>query len=142
MLPLPGSSAEEVCGLPGSLISALAKEDIHRLLRSLWGKQLGTAGVFAAGALGIASPLWMFGTILLAAFTFQRRDTVYADCCNAENQMRLPPVISEGGVLDAAIGVEDEAGLWLAAPDGHAEGSQSEARPLLNEEIRGCCKTA
>ena len=33
---------------------------------------------------------------------------------------------SVGGVLDAAVGVEDEAGQRLAAPDGHAEGGESE----------------
>ena len=34
--------------------------------------------------------------------------------------------VSVGGVLDAAVGVEDEAGQRLAAPDGHAEGGESE----------------
>ena len=28
--------------------------------------------------------------------------------------------------MDAAVGVEDEAGQRLAAPDGHAEGGESE----------------
>ena len=34
--------------------------------------------------------------------------------------------VSVGGVLDAAVGVEDEAGQRLAAPDGHAKGGESE----------------
>ena len=34
--------------------------------------------------------------------------------------------VSVGGVWDAAVGVEDEAGQRLAAPDGHAEGGESE----------------
>ena len=34
--------------------------------------------------------------------------------------------VSVGGVLDAAVGVEDEAGQRLAAPDGHAEGGEGE----------------
>ena len=34
--------------------------------------------------------------------------------------------VSVGGVLDAAVGVEDEAGQRLAAPDGHAAGGESE----------------
>lgn len=34
--------------------------------------------------------------------------------------------VSVGGVLDAAVGVEDEAGQRLAAADGHAEGGESE----------------
>lgn len=51
----------------GSLISVFAKERIHGLFRSLRGKRLGVAGIFAASALGIASPLCMYGTIPLAA---------------------------------------------------------------------------
>ncbi|MFR8462249.1 MAG: hypothetical protein ACLVEX_14010, partial [Ruthenibacterium lactatiformans] len=34
--------------------------------------------------------------------------------------------VSVGGVLDAAVGVEDEAGQRLAAPDGHAKGGEGE----------------
>lgn len=51
----------------GSAISVFAKEHIHRLFRSMRGKPLGVLGVFAASALGIASPLCMYGTIPLAA---------------------------------------------------------------------------
>ena len=51
----------------GSAISVSAKEHIHGLFRSLQGKRLGVLGVFAASALGIASPLCMYGTIPLAA---------------------------------------------------------------------------
>lgn len=51
----------------GSVISVFAKERIHGLFRSLHGKRLGILGIFAASALGIASPLCMYGTIPLAA---------------------------------------------------------------------------
>lgn len=51
----------------GSVISVFAKAHIHGLFRSLHGKRLGIWGIFAASALGIASPLCMYGTIPLAA---------------------------------------------------------------------------
>lgn len=51
----------------GSAISVFVKEHIHGLFRSLHGKRLGTLGIFIASALGIASPLCMYGTIPLAA---------------------------------------------------------------------------
>ena len=51
----------------GSAISVFAKEQIHGLFRSLHGKRLGVLGIFIASALGIASPLCMYGTIPLAA---------------------------------------------------------------------------
>lgn len=51
----------------GSVISVFVKERIHGLFRSLGGKRLGVLGIFAASALGIASPLCMYGTIPLAA---------------------------------------------------------------------------
>lgn len=51
----------------GSAISVFAKEYIHGLFRSLHGKRLGVLGIFIASALGIASPLCMYGTIPLAA---------------------------------------------------------------------------
>ena len=51
----------------GSAISVVAKEHIHGLFRSLQGQRLGVLGIFAASALGIASPLCMYGTIPLAA---------------------------------------------------------------------------
>ena len=51
----------------GSAISVFAKEHIHGLFRSLQGKRLGVLGIFFASALGIASPLCMYGTIPLAA---------------------------------------------------------------------------
>lgn len=51
----------------GSAISVFAKENIHRLFLSLHGKRMGVLGVFIASALGIASPLCMYGTIPLAA---------------------------------------------------------------------------
>lgn len=51
----------------GSLISVFAKEHIHGLFRSMNGKRLGVLGVLIASALGIASPLCMYGTIPLAA---------------------------------------------------------------------------
>ncbi len=51
----------------GSVISVFAKDHIHGLFRSMRGKRLGVLGIFAASALGIASPLCMYGTIPLAA---------------------------------------------------------------------------
>lgn len=51
----------------GSVISVFAKNHIHGLFRSMRGKRLGVLGIFAASALGIASPLCMYGTIPLAA---------------------------------------------------------------------------
>lgn len=52
----------------GSVISVFAEEHIHNLFRSLKGKRLGVLGIVAASALGIASPLCMYGTIPLAAY--------------------------------------------------------------------------
>ena len=51
----------------GSVISVFAKDHIHGLFRSLQGKRLGVLGIFIASALGIASPLCMYGTIPLGA---------------------------------------------------------------------------
>lgn len=51
----------------GSAVSVFAKEHIHNLFRSMRKRQLGALGIFAASALGIFSPLCMYGTIPLAA---------------------------------------------------------------------------
>ncbi len=51
----------------GSAVSVFAKEKIHNAVRALSGKKLGAFGVIPASALGIASPLCMYGTIPLAA---------------------------------------------------------------------------
>ncbi len=51
----------------GSLISVFAKDYIHGLFRSIQNKKLGVFGIFIASALGIASPLCMYGTIPIAA---------------------------------------------------------------------------
>ncbi len=51
----------------GSAVSVFAKDYIHRVFRSLQGKRLGVLGIVAASALGIASPLCMYGTIPIAA---------------------------------------------------------------------------
>lgn len=51
----------------GSMISVFAKDSIHKLFRSIQGKRLGALGVIPASALGIASPLCMYGTIPIAA---------------------------------------------------------------------------
>lgn len=53
--------------LIGSVISVFAGDRIHRLVRSLCDKKLGSLGVIPASVLGIASPLCMYGTIPLAA---------------------------------------------------------------------------
>lgn len=51
----------------GSAVSVFAKDSIHRAFRTLNGKRLGVLGIAAASALGIASPLCMYGTIPIAA---------------------------------------------------------------------------
>ena len=51
----------------GSFVSVFLKERIHQLFRSLGSKKLGVFGIAAASALGIASPLCMYGTIPIAA---------------------------------------------------------------------------
>lgn len=51
----------------GSAVSVFAKDSIHRAFRALNGKRLGVWGIVAASALGIASPLCMYGTIPIAA---------------------------------------------------------------------------
>lgn len=51
----------------GSVIFVFCKGTIHRLFSSIQGKKLGVLGVIPASALGIASPLCMYGTIPLAA---------------------------------------------------------------------------
>lgn len=51
----------------GSLISVFAKDYIHKLFRSMSGRRFGIVGIFIASALGIASPLCMYGTIPIAA---------------------------------------------------------------------------
>lgn len=51
----------------GSAVSVFAKDAIHRMFASLQGKKLGMGGVVIASALGIASPLCMYGTIPIAA---------------------------------------------------------------------------
>lgn len=53
--------------LIGSLISVFAKERIHALFVRICGSDAGVLGVIPASALGIASPLCMYGTIPLAA---------------------------------------------------------------------------
>ncbi len=51
----------------GSAVSVFLKDHIHGLFRSLGNKKLGVFEIFAASALGIASPLCMYGTIPIAA---------------------------------------------------------------------------
>ncbi len=51
----------------GSAVSVFAKDYIHKMFRSLSGKKLGIVGILVASALGIASPLCMYGTIPIAA---------------------------------------------------------------------------
>lgn len=53
--------------LIGSAVSVFAKDSIHRAFRALNGKRLGVWGIAASSALGIASPLCMYGTIPIAA---------------------------------------------------------------------------
>lgn len=51
----------------GSAVSVFLKEHIHNAFRSLNEKRLGVVGIWIASALGIASPLCMYGTIPIAA---------------------------------------------------------------------------
>lgn len=51
----------------GSIASVFLKDTVHNAFRSMGEKKLGIAGVFVASALGIASPLCMYGTIPIAA---------------------------------------------------------------------------
>lgn len=51
----------------GSAISVFAKDHIHNTFRTLGEQKMGVLGVLAASALGIASPLCMYGTIPIAA---------------------------------------------------------------------------
>ncbi len=56
----------------GSLVAVFLKDRVHDTFRSLGDKKLGVLGIAAASALGIASPLCMYGTIPIAA-SFSRR---------------------------------------------------------------------
>ena len=51
----------------GSAISVFAKDRIHNTFRTLGKRKVGVLGIVAASALGIASPLCMYGTIPIAA---------------------------------------------------------------------------
>lgn len=51
----------------GSAVSVFLKDHIHGTFRKLGEKTLGVLGIFIASALGIASPLCMYGTIPIAA---------------------------------------------------------------------------
>ncbi len=53
--------------LIGSAVSVFLKEKIYAATRALGGKKAGLFGLAAAGALGIASPLCMYGTVPVAA---------------------------------------------------------------------------
>lgn len=53
--------------LIGSAVSVFLKDHIHGIFRSFGDKKLGVFGIVAASALGIASPLCMYGTIPIAA---------------------------------------------------------------------------
>ena len=51
----------------GSAVSVFLKDHIHGTFRRLGEKRLGAFGIVIASALGIASPLCMYGTIPIAA---------------------------------------------------------------------------
>lgn len=51
----------------GSLVSVFLKDCIHNAFRFMGEKRLGLLGIVSASALGIASPLCMYGTIPIAA---------------------------------------------------------------------------
>lgn len=56
----------------GSLVSVFAKDKIHQLFISMNGTGIGTVGIFLASALGILSPLCMYGTIPIAASFYKQ----------------------------------------------------------------------
>ena len=56
----------------GSFISVFGKEKIHQTIESLRKTKLGVLGVIPACAIGIASPLCMYGTIPIAASFSQK----------------------------------------------------------------------
>lgn len=51
----------------GSVISVFFKDKIHSLMKNMTGNNINIAGIIFASALGIASPLCMYGTIPIAA---------------------------------------------------------------------------
>ncbi len=51
----------------GSAVSVFAKKKIHGIFQSLSSRKIGLLGIAAGSALGIASPLCMYGTIPVAA---------------------------------------------------------------------------
>ena len=53
--------------LIGSAVSVFGKNKIHSLLAHIQDRRLGVLGIIPASALGIASPLCMYGTIPIAA---------------------------------------------------------------------------
>lgn len=53
--------------LIGSTVSVFAKDAIHRAFAALRGRRMGGFGAIVASALGVASPLCMYGTIPIAA---------------------------------------------------------------------------
>ncbi len=53
--------------LIGSFVSVFLKDRIHNTFRTLGEKRMGIFGIVIASALGIASPLCMYGTIPIAA---------------------------------------------------------------------------
>lgn len=64
----------------GSLVSVFLKEPVHRAFRSMGEKRLGIVGIVIASALGIASPLCMYGTIPIAASFSQSGITADGSC--------------------------------------------------------------
>jgi len=56
----------------GSVISVFGKARIHQSFAALRGKKLGVLGVLPACAIGIASPLCMYGTVPIAASFSQK----------------------------------------------------------------------
>lgn len=57
----------------GSAVSVFLKDKIHHAMRALRGQRSGAWGIVISSALGIASPLCMYGTIPLAA-SFSKGD--------------------------------------------------------------------
>lgn len=93
--------------LIGSAVSVFLKDLVHSSFRALGEKKLGAVGIVAASALGIASPLCMYGTIPIAA-SFSRsgiRDDWLAAFMMASVLLNPQLIIYSAALGTAALGV-------------------------------------
>lgn len=93
--------------LIGSAVSVFLKDLVHSSFRALSENKLGAAGIVAASALGIASPLCMYGTIPIAA-SFSKsgiRDDWLAAFMMASVLLNPQLIIYSAALGTAALGV-------------------------------------